>query len=312
MIVRSDVETAARRLLGRVRTTPAFGADPGAFAPAGSIVLKCEFMQHCGTCETRGALNRVLSASEAGELPDSGLVAAAGGNLALAIAYAAAQLRVSAEIYVPHGAWSVDVARVRRLGASVLFRGSGYAEAQNAALRRVQETGALYCDGYDHPEICAGAGTVGLELEAHTGGIDTVILAVEGGALIAGVAAAVEGRVRVVGVERATIPILHNALKLGRPVDLDPSANAAEFVGAQRIGESALNIARHAGVHTVLVSDDAIIAARRLLWDHRRLAIEHGTAAAIAALTTGAYRPQPGERIAMLLSGANTNPADLA
>ncbi len=128
---------------------------------------------------------------------------------------------------------------------------------------------------------------------------------------MAGVAAAVEGEAHVVGVEPVTIPTLNAALSAGGPVDVAVSGIAADTLGARRIGDIAYTIAVRAGVQSVLVTDDDLIAARRMLWDHRRIAIEYGAAAALAALTAGAYRPQPGERIVVVLCGANTDPTDL-
>ncbi|MGC9668128.1 threonine/serine dehydratase [Planosporangium sp. 12N6] len=313
MITRSDVEAAARRIAGRVLRTPVAEIDPGIFAPAGQVWLKLEFMQHTGSFKARGAYNRILAAEENGELPPAGVIAASGGNAGLAVAYAAHTLGVPAEVYVPTTAPAVKVAKLRKLGASVVQRGSEYAEAYEAATKRATDSGALFCHAYDQPEICAGQGTLAGELLDQVGQpVDTVLLAVGGGGLMAGVAAALQGRVRVVGVEPETIPTLHAALAAGRPVDVAVSGVAADALGARRLGDIAYDVAVRTGVHSVLVSDDAIVTARRLLWDQRRVAVEHGTAAAVAALTTGAYRPAPGERLVVLLCGANTDPADLS
>jgi threonine dehydratase len=200
--------------------------------------------------------------------------------------------------------------RVR--GADVVQVGGIYNDAYEAAVKRTADTGALFCHAYDQPEICTGQGTLGLELLEQTGGVDTILLAVGGGGLMAGVAAATEGHANVVAVEPETIPTLHAALAAGEPVDVGVSGVAADSLGATRIGEIAFEVASRTGVRSLLVSDDDLINARKALWDHRRLAIEHGTAAALAALLTGAYTPAPHERIGVIICGANTNPADLA
>ena len=316
MIIRADVETAARRITGRVRRTPVAEVDADTFAPAGQMWFKLEFMQHSGSFKARGAFNRILAAAEVGELPAEGVIAASGGNAGLAVAYAATTLQVPAEVYVPTTAPAVKVAKLHALGATVVQAGHEYAEAYEAATKRAADTGALFCHAYDQPEICAGQGTLALELldqidPLDTVPLDTVVLAVGGGGLMAGVAAALEGQARVVAVEPETIPTLHAALAAGHPVDIEVSGIAADSLGARRVGAIAYDVAVRTGVRSVLVSDDDIVAARRLLWDHRRIVIEHGTAAALAGLISGAYRPTAGERIAILLCGANTDPTDL-
>jgi threonine dehydratase len=115
----------------------------------------------------------------------------------------------------------------------------------------------------------------------------------------------------VVGVEPVTIPTLHAALAAGQPVDVEVSGVASDSLGATRLGDIAFAVATRAGVRSVLVDDADIIAARRLLWDQCRLAVEHAGAAGLAALLSGAYRPRDGERVAVVLCGANTDPASL-
>ncbi len=306
MIARTDVEAAAVRIAGRVRRTPVAEAEPGA------LWLKLEYLQHTGSFKARGALSRVLASQQAGELdPEIGVVAASGGNAGLAVAYAAGQVGVPASVYVPATAPAVKVARLRALGARVEQVGREYAEAYEAAVKRAADTGAVYCHAYDQPEIAAGQGTLALELLDQVPEVDTVIVAVGGGGLMAGVAAAVEGRARVVAVEPVTIPTLHGALSRGGPVDVAVSGIAADALGARRVGDIGYAVAVRTGVQSVLVSDEDIVAARRALWTYRRIVVEHGAAAAYAALTGGAYVPAAGERVAVILCGANTDPSDL-
>jgi threonine dehydratase len=311
MINRADVEAAARRIDGRVRRTPVLPVEAGAFGPGAQLWFKLEYLQHTGSFKARGAVNRLLAAGETGTLTAEGVVTASGGNAGLAVAYAAGLLGVPAEVYVPLTAPTVKVAKLKALGAAVHQVGVEYAEANQAAVARAAQTGALFCHAYDQPEICAGQGTAALELLDDVEGLDTVILAIGGGGLMAGVAAACRGRATVVGVEPETIPTLHAALAAGHPVDVDVSGIAADSLGARRIGEIAYRVAVDTGVRSVLVGDQDLVEARRLLWDRCRIAVEHGTAAALAALLTGAYRPEPDERVGILLCGANTDPADL-
>jgi threonine dehydratase len=301
MISTADVERAAARIEGRVRRTPVLAADAG-------VWFKLEQLQHTGSFKARGAFNRIIAA---GELSAAGVVAASGGNAGLAVAYAAREFGVTARVYVPVNAPAVKVAKLRKLGAAVELVGDKYADAYDAAVKHAADSGALFCHAYDQPDICAGQGTVGWELLEQVDGLDTILVAVGGGGLLAGIAAAVDGRARVVGVEPATAPTLNAALAAGEPVAVEVSGVAADSLGASRLGDIAFAVATRTDVGSVLVADTAILEARAALWDHYRLAVEPGGAAAYAALVSGAYRPAPGERVAVLLCGANTDPATL-
>ncbi|HET6479089.1 MAG TPA: threonine/serine dehydratase [Actinoplanes sp.] len=302
MVSSDDVRAAAQRLDGRVRKTPVLRAD-------GELWFKLEQTQHAGSFKTRGMFNQILAA---GPLPEAGIVAASGGNAGLAAAWAARELGIPAEVFVPVTAPAVKVAKLGRLGARVVQAGTEYAEAYHAARLSADASGALFCHAYDNPHMVAGNGTLALELQDQLpAGFDTVLVAVGGGGLIAGVIAALPPAVRVVAVEPITAAALHEALRAGAPVDVPVSGVAADSLGARRAGQLAFDLARAARTPAILVDDKAIVDARRRLWDDYRLAVEHGTAAAYAALTSGAYLPAAGERVVVLLCGANTNPADL-
>jgi threonine dehydratase len=198
------------RVAGRIRRTPVL-------RPGRPVWFKLEFLQHAGSFKTRGMLNQILAAAERG-LPAAGIIAASGGNAGLAAAYAARELGVPAEVYVPVTAPPVKVAKLAKLGARVVQVGTEYAEAYAAAVVQADVTGALFCHAYDDPDMVAGNGTLGLELlEQIPDGFDTVLVAVGGGGLIAGVAAALRDRARVVAVEPVTSAALHAAMRGGRP-----------------------------------------------------------------------------------------------
>ncbi|MFF2623541.1 serine/threonine dehydratase [Oerskovia jenensis] len=307
-----DVLAAAQRIAGQVRPVALAPMDPGALGAA-TGVFALELMQHTGSFKARGALNFVGAHLDAGTLPDAGVVIASGGNAGMANAWAARAHGVRATVFVPETAPSVKVARLRTLGAEVHQVGSEYAEALDAAQRFAVETGALASHAYDNPLIAAGAGTLLEEIVAARPGIGTVVVAVGGGGLFSGVAAAARPRgIRVVAVEPDGAQALRAALDAGRVVDVPVTSVAADSLGARRTSEMALSLARHGDVRSVLVPDDAIVAARRHLWDERRLVVEHGAAAALAALESRAYVPDLGESVAVVLCGANTDPSDLA
>jgi threonine dehydratase len=314
---RADITDAADRIRGRVRRTPLQLVESGDdWLPAGGC-LKLELLQHTGTFKARGAFNRILSAQERGDLdPGIGIVVASGGNAGLANAFAARAIGVPATVFVPTTSSPTKLRRLEEYGATVVARGTEYADAYDAAMEHVAGTGAVYCHAYDQPEICAGAGTLGLELLEQLAAagreVDTVLVAVGGGGLMSGIATAVEGAAKVVAVEPDTASTLHSALAAGEPVDVHVAGVAADSLGARRIGSIAWDVVRRTGVTSVLVHDDALVDARRQTWDRYRLALEYGAAAPVAALLCGAYVPAADERVAVILCGANTDPSDLA
>lgn len=302
------VRRAAVRLAGRIRRTPVILAEGDGFTVP--TLLKLESLQHTGTFKARGMLNRLLAA---GDIPATGVVAASGGNAGLAVAYAARQVGTPAEIFVPESTPAAKVQRLRQEQATVVVGGAYYADALRASTERAEQTGALVVHAYDQPDVVAGNGTLGLELlDQADGGLDTVLVAVGGGGLAAGVAVALAGTARVVAVEPEACPTLHAALLAGRPVDVEVGGVAADSLGARRVGGICFAVARRTGMGSVLVSDEAIVSAQRLLWEQLRVVAEPGGAAALAALACGVYRPVAGERVAVVVCGANTDPGAVA
>jgi threonine dehydratase len=304
-VTRPDVQRAESRIRPYIRRTPLLQAD-------GSLWFKCEFLQAAGVFKARGAFNRLLAARERGELdPEIGVAVASGGNAGLATAYAATRLGVRSTVFVPVTAPEVKVARLEHYGAVVRQVGNEYAEAQEAAAAYIRETGALASHAYDLAEVAAGAGTLAEEILEDEPSIDTIIVAIGGGGLFAGVAASAEGRARVVAVEPEKSSALHSALAAGEPVDVTVGGVAADALGARRVGDIAFSVATRTHPTSVLVSDQAIVEARHHLWSEYRIPAEHGAATAYAALLSGAYTPAEGERVCVVVCGANTDPSTL-
>jgi threonine dehydratase len=296
-----DVRAAAERIAGRVRRTPVL--ELGEMHDA-SVVAKLELLQHTGSFKPRGAFNKLLSS----DVPPAGVIAASGGNFGSAVAYAARATRVPAEIFIPSTSPEAKVARVRGYGASVKIVDGYYAEAQAALATRQLETGALLMHPFDQPEVIAGQGTIGIELEEQIHDLDTVLVAIGGGGLIAGIAAWFRGRVRVVGVEPVTCATMTAALEAGGPVVAEVGGVAADSLGSARVGDHTFPLVRDHVDRVVLVEDDAIRQAQRAYWDECRLIVEPGGATALAALRSGAYQPGAGEGMCVLASGANCDP----
>ncbi|MEI5101772.1 serine/threonine dehydratase [Streptomyces sp. PmtG] len=318
-----DIKAATDRIAGHIRPVALAPVDPGALdaaaggrAPRGQEVwLALEFMQHTGSFKARGARNFLQAHRDAGTLPDSGVTIASGGNAGLACAWAARQQGVPATVFLPTTAPAVKAAKLRSYGAEVRLIGAEYAEALAACEDFAATSGALASHAYDHPLIAAGAGTLLEEIRAGVPELDTVVVAVGGGGLFAGVATAARHHgIRTVAVEPRDCRALNAAVEAGLPVDVAVDSIAADSLGARKASAMALHAAQQDGVRSVLVPDDEIVRARRALWDHHKLAVEHGAATAFAALaaTSGSgCRPGEGEKTAVVLCGANTDPGDL-
>jgi threonine dehydratase len=245
-------------------------------------------------------------------VPASGVIAASGGNHGIAAAHVAKTLGHRAEIFVPEVISAAKVARFKDLGAAVSITGKVYGDALNASQKRAAETGALVLHAYDQPEILAGQGTVAREFEEQAPGLDTVLVAVGGGGLIGGMAAWFRGKTKLVAVEPRTSRALHAAMEAGKPVDVEVSGVAADSLGARRVGELMFPLAREFVERVVLVDDADIVAAQKALWRAIRIVAEPGGAAALAAILSGAYKPAKGERVGVLVCGANCDPASVA
>ena len=317
-VTADDIDAAAQRLGDRIRCTPVVEPGPGWPATPGSVTLKLELLQHTGSFKPRGAFNRVL----ANPVPDVGIIAASGGNHAQAVAHVAATLAVRAEIFVPATVPAAKLARLESYadqasradtgGVEIVRVGELYDDAQAASNDRAAETGALVVHPYDQPEIVAGQGTLALELDAQVPDLDTVLVAVGGGGLMAGVATWFEGRARIVTVEPDRSRCLVAALEAGEPTDVSVSGLARDSLGVRRVGSIPFAVARRAVDEALCVTDDAISQAQRQLWTQMRVMAEPGAVVSLAAVLDGVYRPGPTERVAVIICGGNVDPATVA
>ena len=290
-----------------IRRTPVVEVDGAEFGvPGHTLTLKLELLQHSGSFKARGAFANLLTR----EVPQAGVVAASGGNHGAAVAYAAMKLGKPAKIFVPSVSSPAKVQRIRDYGADLTIEGDRYADALAASEGWAQQTGALPVPAFDQDETIMGQGTLGLELAGQAPDIDTLLVAVGGGGLIAGIAAWYAGRVKVIGVEPTTAPTLTKALEAGRPVDAEAGGLAADSLAPRRIGERVFPIAQKYAPRTILVTDEAIAEAQKILWRALRIVAEPGGACAFSAITSGAYKPATGERVAVVISGGNTTAVD--
>jgi threonine dehydratase len=311
VISRDDIRGTYDTIRPWIRRTPVVQVDLSELDPAGTALpvatLKLEQLQCAGSFKARGAFANLLLR----DVPPAGVVAASGGNHGVAVAYAAHRRGVPAKIFVPTVSAPAKMERIRQLGADLVVTGERYADALAAAQAWVDSSGAMSVHAFDQRETLLGQGTLALELAGQAGDLDTVLVPVGGGGLIAGIAAWFAGTARVIGVEPDGAPTLTRARAEGRPADATAEGVAADALAPRRVGELVFPITQSYVEDVVLVDDASILAAQRALWQAARIAAEPAASVGIAALLTGAYKPAPGEHVAVVISGANMAPAQL-
>ena len=319
VITRDEIRDTYDTIRPFIRRTPVVQVDLSELDPAGpalpTVTLKLEQLQCAGSFKARGAFANLLLR----DVPPAGVVAASGGNHGVAVAYAAHRRSVPARIFVPTVSAPAKMERIRQLGAELIVTGERYADALAAAQAWVQSSGAMSVHAFDQRETLLGQGTVALELAAQAPemgpemdrALDTVLVPVGGGGLIGGIAAYFAGTVRVIGVEPEGAPTLTRARAEGRPADAPAEGVAADALAPRRVGELVFPITQAYVEDVVLVDDASILAAQRALWQAARIAAEPAASVGIAALLTGAYKPAPGEHVAVVISGANMAPSQL-
>jgi threonine dehydratase len=304
---RSTIERVHAAIASYIRVTPivdASGADFG--LPPFALTLKLEQLQHAGSFKTRGAFANLLLRHP----PGAGVVAASGGNHGAAVAYAAMRLSLPARIFVPTVSSPAKIDRIRSYGAELTVTGARYAEALAASVEWASTSGALQVHAFDQIETIAGQGTLGRELSMQAPHLDTILVAVGGGGLIGGLAVWYASSVRIIAVEPEGAPTLFEALKAGEPIDAPTGSVAADSLAPRQVGQLMFPMAQAHVDRVVLVTDDAIRAAQRALWEGLRVVAEPGGCAAFSALLSGAYQPATGERVGVVVSGANTAAVD--
>ena len=293
------IKTASARVTPYIRQTPVVTFETRTVTQP--VTLKLEQLQHAGSFKTRGAFNTLLGT----EPPAAGLVAASGGNHGAAVAYAAPRLGFPARVYVPEIAGPAKISLIRACGADLQVVPGAYSNALEQAKAWEEKTGAMQIHAYDAEATVAGQGSCFVEWEQQGLNADTVLIAVGGGGLIAGALGWLQGRCKIVAVEPERCATLHAALSASAPVNVEVSGVAANALGAQKIGTICFDLAQSTGIESVLVSDAAITQAQRRLWQDLRQVVEPAGAAALAAVLSGAYTPEPDERLAVLVCGGN-------
>jgi threonine dehydratase len=303
-LTRERIQATERIIRPHIRRTPILEVDGADFGlDSIKITFKLELFQHAGSFKARGAFTNMLTR----DVPSAGVVAASGGNHGVAVAFAAMKLGKPATIFVPSVASKTKVDRIRQSGAELVIAGDRYAESLEASEAWTTESGALPIHAYEGDATLLGQGTLGLELEEQAPELDTLLVAVGGGGLIGGVAAWYQNRTKVISIEPEEAPTLQRALSAGHPVDSPAGGIAADSLAPRQVGQQMFPIAQRFVHSALLVSDEEIINAQKRLWETTRIIAEPGGATAFAGLLSGRYKPEPGERVGVIVCGGNTD-----
>jgi threonine dehydratase len=301
------IAAAERRIRPHIRMTPVIETRGSDFGLEPFVLhFKLESLQYAGSFKTGGAFASLLGR----EIGRAGVAAASGGNHGAAVAYAASRLKIPAKIFVPTISSPAKIAFIRDQGADLAVGGDSYAAALAACEEWVAQSGAVSIHAFDQRETILGQGTLGLEIDRQVPELDTLLVGVGGGGLIAGIAAWFANRIKVVGVEPELAPTLTTALAAGAPADAPAGGIAADSLAPRRVGVQVFPLARQFVERVLLVPEDAIREAQRTLWRVLRVVAEPGGAAAFAALLCGQYRPHKDGRVVVVVSGGNTIAVD--
>lgn len=316
MTVTRDELLAARETVNRIaRVTPVESSHYLAQVLGSPVLLKCENLQRTGAYKLRGAYNRLskLTADERAR----GVVAASAGNHAQGVSFAARELGIAATIFMPIGVALPKLEATRAYGAEVVLTGTNFGETLEAAKAFAEQSGGIFIPPYDHPDVIAGQASVGFEILEQVPNVDTVLVPIGGGGLIAGVAAAVKleaarlGRdIRVVGVQAANASPFVPSLAAGHIVSVPPATTIADGIAVFTPGTLTFDLVQQYVDDVVTVSEDDLARALVVLLERAKLVVEPAGAASVAAIISGALRnavPNPGTTVA-ILSGGNIDP----
>jgi threonine dehydratase len=299
---------AAADLLARItRTTPLAWSRPLSDQVGGEVWFKCENLQRAGSFKVRGAYVRIHNLPEHERA--RGVVAASAGNHAQGVALAATLHEVPSTVFMPEGAPLPKVAATESYGAQVRFAGTTVDEALVAAREYAELTGAAFIHPFDHPDVIAGQGTVALEILEQCPEVNTVLVGLGGGGLLAGIAtvfSALKPSTRVIGVQAGAATSWTPSLAAGEPVSIGGMATMADGIAVGRPGELPFEIVRACGAEVRTVSEEAISRALLLLLERNKLVVEPAGAVGVAALLESVAGLEP--PVVAVLSGGNVDP----
>ncbi|HEY3733317.1 MAG TPA: threonine ammonia-lyase [Streptosporangiaceae bacterium] len=306
-----DVAAARDQLVGITSTTPLVRSRVLSERLGGPVYLKCENMQRTGSYKVRGGYVRLarLDAEDRAR----GVVAASAGNHAQGVAFAAVSLGIKCTVFMPEGAPLPKIEATKGYGADVILHGTSVEESMAAAIAYAGEHGSVYVHPFDHPDVIAGQGTVGLEILEQCPSVRTIVVAVGGGGLASGVAIAakaVNPQIRMIGVQAEAAAPLPASIAAGHPVRVETSPTMADGITVKAVGDLTFRILSELADRVLTVSEDALSRALLLCLERAKQVVEPAGAAAVAALLEHPHAFEP--PVVAVLSGGNIDPLLLA
>ncbi|MDB6168871.1 MAG: threonine dehydratase [Verrucomicrobia bacterium] len=309
----TDIRAAQRRIAGGVIVSPCPESIPLAEITGSKIYCKLDNFQRTGSFKERGARNALLRLSPPARR--RGVIAASAGNHALGLAYHGRLLGIPVTVVMPDYAPLIKITTCQRLGATVLIRGTDFAEARREADALVADRNLTYIHGFDDPDIIAGQGTIGLEILRQVPDVDAIVCPIGGGGLIAGVSLAVKSlrrRVRIIGVESISTGNFAAALRAGHPVTVARRPTLADGLATLTVGANAFALARRRVDAVVQVTEDWISLAILRMLELEKTVVEGAAAAPLAAMMSGQLPGLRGRKVVLVVCGGNIDPAILS
>ena len=305
MITLSDIQAATGRIRESIYISPCALSVTFSEATGNSVFLKLDNLQRTGAFKERGALNKLLTLTEAER--KAGVIAASAGNHAQGVAYHAGKRGIRAQICMPLTTPIIKVSATKAYGAEVILHGANYDEACEEAVRRSKNEGLTFIHPFDDDVVIAGQGSLGLEILQQHPDIEAVIVPIGGGGLIGGISCAIKEsnpKIQVFGVQPSRLPSMKMALAEGKPVTIPAATTIADGIAVRRTGVRTLELVKKYVDDVVTVDDEEIANAILLLLEHEKTLAEGAGAAAIAALLNRKLH-LTGKRVAVVIGGGN-------
>ena len=302
-----DIKRAQETIKDIVKKTDILESAKLSALTNANIYYKCENLQKTGSFKVRGACNKIANLTE--EEKANGVIASSAGNHAQGVALGAKMNNIEATIVMPATAPLAKVTATKSYGANVVLEGLVYDDAYAKAVEIQKETGATFLHPFNDKYVIAGQGTIGLEIfEQMNNKVDTILCPIGGGGLISGIAVAAKAinpNVKIIGVQTANIPSMHESMKAGKVTSAFKATSVADGISVKTVGELTFSIAKDLVDEVVLVEEDEIAEGLLFLMENQKVVAEGSGAVTTAAILSGKYKPKANENVVCVISGGN-------
>ena len=304
-----DIKDAKETIKDIVKKTDILESAKLSAMTGANVFYKCENLQKTGSFKVRGACNKIANLTD--EEKANGVIASSAGNHAQGVALGAQMTGIKATIVMPATAPLAKVTATKGYGAEVVLNGLVYDDAYAKAVELQKETGATFLHPFNDKYVISGQGTIGLEiLEQLDGKVDTILCPIGGGGIIAGIAVAAKGinpNIKIVGVQTANIPSMHESMKNGEVTTAFKSTTIADGIAVKTPGDVTFEIINELVDEVIVVEEDEIAQGMLFLMENQKVVAEGAGAVSTAALLSGKYVPQKGENVVCVISGGNVD-----